>query len=722
LKIFDLYANKILFEQNVFLCNKITSIKIFDIQITGIKDKIIFLIGENKISYFYWKINFLDKYFYINENNSLNSKINIRDFILEIRLEYPSIKKNINEKENENAGFPNINKIYAKLNNKIFGLITSQEIKDKLKSKIEVKSLLNNDMILDCLFVPEKNLLILGTVNNYVLIYRVVFQDYNKMGIYDLKINYLTKYFCPEKCIVYAMSIKFLNLENESNRNNIDIYIGSGTVFRKIVYWKINFIFDDFNELLIDKTNITKIQVLKGHEGVVFNLDIINLNKIISVSDDRTCKIWQINYDNTNKKNFEIDFINNKINYKFVSLYDHNARVWNFKYDENLKILATVSEDNTIRIYNENSENMKYELLKTLEGHIGKNIRTVNIVENFIFSSAEDGQLIKWDIKNLISSKNDSSKFSILKNSNSHNKISQINKDINFTCSLSNEDEQFLLARKTQKNFSSCVKCLKIIDLNLFKNQLNIDKKINLKLLPNYENYIVLIGSNHGDLMYSLINKDKNIIEMKKIYSDENLRIINSILYIYETKTILAGLSDGVILLIKFDPFEDLNIQKYEVKKINVFSERKIRITHIYYQIFKNKYNSNKIDAIFIFSNPIAENKIFFFDDLYKNDFIEDFICKYEKNYENILNINTFVLEKLPTTSISIKRLKNNEFIIFFGDFNGIIYHTIIKKIENHLYNYNEMKYFIAHEKEKISKILIQKDRYKISDFINSSR
>lgn len=736
MKIYDFHSTELVLEQKVFLYNKITKIKIFDYGNYRKLEKIVILIGENKISYFNWISDFKNK---LKNKDDSTEKISIKNLLLEIKVEYNSISNK--------ATIQALNGILEKTNNKLFSLLN----KDKNNSLIaeKINKLCNNDMILDCLFIPEKNLVALGTVNNYVLLYKADF-DQNQI----LKLSYITKFFCPEKCIVYAISL--IKLENYSmfsnynSENQINILIASGTVFRKIVYWKITIKFtikiiykEKSEEIDLDNSAAYKILDLKGHEGVVFNLKIINPLKIISVSDDRTCKIWDLNSNNNTE--FSPD------NYAFESLIDHNARVWNFIYDPDLNLLATVSEDNSTKIYKENfltnvnkEEIAKsFKLVKTLVGHIGKNIRTVNLKGNFIFTSAEDGQIIKWNLKDLFVQEKSENKINESKIATYNKNNNNILNSLNFSHSLSKEDSQFFLARKSQNNFSSCVKCLKIIDLALLaknsaatlsttetlKDQ-NLSHQSDNYLTdkPNGENnYGVLIGSNHGDLIYCKINKDRNILESKKVFSDESCRIIYSILFVFETRTVLIGLADGVLFLIKFDPLADLNSQKFDAKQINVFANRKIRITFLHYQIFEDKKINEKdlknLNAIFVFSNPIAENVVFLFDEFKENEesFEEKFIEKFNRNEGNYLTINTFVKDKLPTFSAAIKKLKWNEFIMFFGDFNGIVYHTIVKKIGQRLYNYNELKFFMAHEKENVSKMLIQKDKFKLSNFITIS-
>jgi len=90
---------------------------------------------------------------------------------------------------------------------------------------------LNNDYILDVLFIEKFNLLCIGTVNNYLVFYKFRFSDlsnndeinynnnnhnFNNIINHNFMNNpcefpqFLGKYFCPDICIVYSISIRNL--------------------------------------------------------------------------------------------------------------------------------------------------------------------------------------------------------------------------------------------------------------------------------------------------------------------------------------------------------------------------------------------------------------------------------------------------------------------------------------------------------------------------------
>ena len=88
------------------------------------------------------------------------------------------------------------------------------------------------------------------------------------------------------------------------------VIIASGTVFTKVIIWKIIFSQDKY-EFIKDQNNSL---TLSGHNGVIFSVHFYSNNTLCSTSDDRITKFWKFDLKN---KNFESD------NY-----IGHSSRVW----------------------------------------------------------------------------------------------------------------------------------------------------------------------------------------------------------------------------------------------------------------------------------------------------------------------------------------------------------------------------------------------------------
>ena len=83
---------------------------------------------------------------------------------------------------------------------------------------------------------------------------------------------------------------------NDKNEEIDSILIASGTVFRKVIIWQINF-FKSKKEFIKDENSFLE---LTGHKGVIFSVHFYSNNILCSTSDDRVTKLYK--YDLPNKK------------------------------------------------------------------------------------------------------------------------------------------------------------------------------------------------------------------------------------------------------------------------------------------------------------------------------------------------------------------------------------------------------------------------------------
>jgi WD40 repeat protein len=121
-----------------------------------------------------------------------------------------------------------------------------------------------------------------------------------------------------------------------------------------------------------------QLKTLKGHTGVVLDVAIHPDGYVISVSDDETIKIW--------------DWENNKI---VRTLKGHDGAVRSVAILPDKRII-TSSNDRTLKIWDID----KGRIIKTLWGHDGM-IRDVVAISNNIVASASNDKTVKvWDIVN----------------------------------------------------------------------------------------------------------------------------------------------------------------------------------------------------------------------------------------------------------------------------------------------------------------------------------
>ena len=505
----------------------------------------------------------------------------------------------------------------------------------------------SHDYIMDHIYYSyneretEYKYLIIGFINNYIEIY-----NFNNT---KNSFEFIKFVFSSVKCIVYSMAFILLDNNNSSiktNKLNDSILIASGTVFRKVIIWQINYI-KDKKEFIKDDSNILE---LTGHKGVIFSVHFYSNNTLCSTSDDRITKLWK--FDLINKKFTSDDYTG------------HASRVWDSKIFEPKNILVSISEDATALIYDLNNKTC---IGKLKNGHEGWNIRSVEINDKFIWTGGEDGRLIKWkylDINN--------------KNDESYN----YNNEKEIIINIENKGKQYELAciKQKQKNFKCSIKVVKFIN----------DK-------------IVILGTNHGQILgyeYNNINFDENINKII-FYEDEEARVINSIDIIQECKLIIVGLNDGVIIIISY---EDLNLKNdkkdYNCKSdlIKIFNERVTFISHKIigknqlFIIFSSEKSKTKICLI----NEFNQRKII--KSLNDNNSFLYFISPFESQ------INAFEIKEVFNDN---KNLDNNRYIIFLGDCEGKIYFTQIKNISNKLYLFsNLLKYMQIFKKSIITSII----------------
>ena len=139
------------------------------------------------------------------------------------------------------------------------------------------------------------------------------------------------------------MTFTINNNLKEINQDYDSILIASGTVFRKVIIWQINYLKKE-NQFIKDENNILE---LTGHKGVIYSVHFYSNNILCSTSDDRVTKLYK--YDLPNKTFISDDYTG------------HSSRIWDSKIYEPKNILVSVSEDATALIYNLSEKTSKYK-------------------------------------------------------------------------------------------------------------------------------------------------------------------------------------------------------------------------------------------------------------------------------------------------------------------------------------------------------------------------
>lgn len=183
----------------------------------------------------------------------------------------------------------------------------------------------------------------------------------------------LSEVECSERCLLYSM--RMMGTEIES------LLIASGTIFNEIIVWKVvckkyaTIHGDSAKDLAqIDgdfllhgvKYEEYLISRLIGHEGSIFRIAwFSNGLKLVSVSDDRSARIWEIQ---TEKGHRDFSSVQNGVNQSGgLVLFGHDARIWDCCIFDSL--IITAGEDCTCRAWDLDGRE-----LNVIKEHTGRGV------------------------------------------------------------------------------------------------------------------------------------------------------------------------------------------------------------------------------------------------------------------------------------------------------------------------------------------------------------
>jgi WD40 repeat protein len=176
---------------------------------------------------------------------------------------------------------------------------------------------------------------------------------------------------CSELSVLFHMAFA-------SDATSEGLTIASGTVFGKIILWTV------------DATSCASSTLCKAddHEGVIFRIKWSqDGQKLISVADDRTLRLWQIVHDGPNPSALELLF----------TAWGHVSRVWDavFLTASPDSDIATCSEDGTVKLWNHCGV-----CVSTMRGHSHHVWRLATCDEGALLVSAGNDSSVKvWDVE-----------------------------------------------------------------------------------------------------------------------------------------------------------------------------------------------------------------------------------------------------------------------------------------------------------------------------------
>nr|XP_043621149.1 WD repeat-containing protein 6 [Erigeron canadensis] len=232
------------------------------------------------------------------------------------------------------------------------------DIKQNLVNLLSVQSLPNfGHWILDVCFLQDcviqgSQFLAIGCTNNSVYFWDIATSTIS----YEVS--------SPDKCLLYTMRMWGEKIDS--------LHVACGTIFNEIIVWKVVPALDSplkDNGLLtpVCKHQYEAVSVcrLAGHEGSIFRITwSLDGSKLVSVSDDRSARIWEVLTGNTDAK-FAAEVTVSPSSGPV--LFGHSARVWDCCMSESL--IITVGEDCTCRVWGLDGTE-----LGVIKEHIGRGV------------------------------------------------------------------------------------------------------------------------------------------------------------------------------------------------------------------------------------------------------------------------------------------------------------------------------------------------------------
>ncbi|KAI7748445.1 hypothetical protein M8C21_007603 [Ambrosia artemisiifolia] len=171
----------------------------------------------------------------------------------------------------------------------------------------------------------------------------------------------------PDICLLYTMRMWGDTIDS--------IHVASGTIFNEIIVWKV--VCGDYTPCLDSPLKDSEAHVcnrqykaapvcrLAGHEGSIFRITwSLDGSKLVSVSDDRSARIWEVfnaKKDCNNDAEVTISPSSGPV------LFGHSARVWDCCMSDSL--IVTVGEDCTCRVWG-----LDGTQLRIIKEHIGRGV------------------------------------------------------------------------------------------------------------------------------------------------------------------------------------------------------------------------------------------------------------------------------------------------------------------------------------------------------------
>lgn len=142
---------------------------------------------------------------------------------------------------------------------------------------------------------------------------------------------------------------------------------------------------------------------LEGHDGVIFDVKFLRKDLVASVSDDRSMRLWKLNLENSTYT-------------QLGEFYGHRSRIWKLRELDYKGMIATVCEDATCKIWEVPSDleeeskeaavpRVFNRSIETLKGHMGRNIRALTCHQGLLATGGDDGGIKVWNVAEILTKK-----------------------------------------------------------------------------------------------------------------------------------------------------------------------------------------------------------------------------------------------------------------------------------------------------------------------------
>ncbi len=563
------------------------------------------------------------------KTDKFNSKI-----VSQIKNIEPSIDLKINDVS------ARLNLFNLTINAKTFGtdlIYKNKTIKiENIKSKISLKSIINNQFAISEISISTKSLLIKDLINFIRL-----FNNNTKL--------FIAESFVENGSIIADLKLEFDEFGKVKNNYTVNGIVKNGQVslLKKTKISKVNFIFQitdkefRFNDiqLLFNKKNLTipELIVLKKNNEFLVSGNLNNQDLSLNNKDIK-------NFINSKflKKNFKEIIFDTKSNFSFK--IDKNFKFKNFEIKSNIKLnilkfnnflklktnLPNINNDITLK-----NHDVKLEFSKNNLNIIGSgNIFLQEEADIFQYSLTKNKKDLIFDIKfkisknpfliDLLNYEKDEKSTLTLSMKGKQNK-----NDIFLSEILLSEIENTLSIKNLSLSNNYKINDIGNIKLDYVDKE-NIDNKV--QVLKDNNNYKIIGNSLNIDKIISELLESKN--NNKQEFFNKNLKVFFDIKRIYLDKTNSANNLKG------FLSFDDNEIT--ELNMVSEFTNKKdIKFT------IKTNNNGEKITTLFSNDAKPLVDRYKFIKGF--NEGVLDFYSTKKNNVvKSTLKVYDFKLKELP--------------------------------------------------------------------------